>query len=89
VRRHETDAVALTFALIFLGIAGAWLMVAAGAADVTGLRYFFPVLLLGAGGAGVATTLLRGRAPADAVSEGGPESESEEGAVVDTPGGQT
>jgi hypothetical protein len=58
VRRHETDAVALTFALIFLGVALAWLMVASGAADIAGLRYFFPVLLLGAGGTGVAATLL-------------------------------
>jgi hypothetical protein len=58
VRRHETDAVALTFALIFLGIALGWLMVACGAADIAGLRYFFPVLLLGAGGAGVAATLV-------------------------------
>jgi hypothetical protein len=69
VQRHETDAVALTFALIFLGVATAWLMVATGAADVSGLRWFFPVLLLGAGAAGVAASLVR----------------RERSAVVDTP----
>ena len=80
MRRHETDAVALTFALIFLGIAGAWLTVAAGAADITGLRYFFPVLLLGAGGAGVVATLVRrpGRAA-------GPQTDAATERAVDTP----
>ncbi|MBA3744325.1 hypothetical protein [Sporichthya sp.] len=61
MQRHETDAVSVTFALIFLGIVSAWLLVAAGGADVAGLRYFFPVLLLGAGGAGLISSLLRGR----------------------------
>ncbi len=61
MQRHDTDAVSLTFALLFLGIANAWLMVAVGAADIAGLRYFFPVLLLGAGGAGLVSSLLRGR----------------------------
>jgi hypothetical protein len=83
VQRHETDAVALTFALIFLGIATGWLMVAAGAADVEGLRYFFPVLLLGAGGAGVLASLLR--RPARAAAHGTADAPE---TVVDTAGGQ-
>lgn len=83
VQRHETDAVALTFALIFLGVANAWLMVAAGAADVTGLRWFFPVLLLGAGGAGVVASLVRRERTPVAVTA------PEEAAVVDTLEDQT
>lgn len=72
MQRHETDAVALTFGLIFLGITGAWLLVAAGAADVTGLRYFFPILLLGAGIAGVAASVLRrDRDPSGAMDPSG------------------
>lgn len=84
MQRHETDAVALTFALIFLGIATGWLLVAADAADVTGLRWFFPALLLGAGGAGLLASLLKrpGR-----THDLGPAPAAEE--VVDTPGGQS
>jgi hypothetical protein len=74
VQRHETDPVALTFGLIFLGIATAWLMVTAGGADITGLRYFFPVLLLGAGAAGIVANVLKrpARVPEEVVdtSEG-------------------
>ena len=83
MQRHETDGVALTFALIFLGIANAWVMVAAGAADVTGLRYFFPVLLLGAGGVGLVANFWR--RPARAIAE---EPGDAPDSVVDTPEGQ-
>jgi hypothetical protein len=86
VQRHEVDAVSLTFGLLFLGIANAWLMVDAGAADVAGLRWFFPVLLLGAGAAGVVSSLLRGRrAREDALAEATPEATP----LVDTPEGQS
>jgi hypothetical protein len=71
VQRHDVDPVSLTFGLIFLGIANAWLMVETGASEIDGLRWFFPVLLLGAGAAGVVSSLRRSRRPA-------------EGAVVDT-----
>jgi hypothetical protein len=74
VQRHDVDPVSLTFGLIFLGIANAWLMVETGAAEIDGLRWFFPVLLLGAGAAGVVSSLLRGR-------------RSRVGAVVDSPEG--
>lgn len=80
MQRHETDAVALTFALIFLGVANAWLLIAAGGADVTGLRWFFPLLLLGAGGAGVTASLLK---------RPGRRADSEPAEVVDTPEGQS
>ena len=73
MQRHETDAVALTFGLIFVGVVNAWLMVATCGADVGGLQWFFPVLLLGAGAAGVAASLVR----------------RERSAVVDTPPDQT
>lgn len=77
MHRHEVDAVSLTFGLIFLGIVNAWVMWETGAADVEGLRWFFPVLLLGAGAAGVISSLLRGRrARRDAAP------------LVDTPEGQ-
>ncbi|HVE25209.1 MAG TPA: hypothetical protein VNC22_07395 [Sporichthya sp.] len=92
MRRHDTDPVALTFALIFLGIAGGWLLVEAGAADVTGLRYFFPFLLLGAGGAGVLVSLLNrpGRsAPATAAVSAGDTTPDAPAGGVDTPEGQT
>lgn len=59
--KHQVDPVSLTFGLIFLGIANAWVMVETGAAEVEGLRWFFPVLLLGAGAAGMVSSLLRGR----------------------------
>lgn len=74
MQRHDVDPVSLTFGLIFLGIANAWLMVETGAAEIEGLRWFFPVLLLGAGAAGVVSSLLRSRRP-------------REGADVDTPAG--
>lgn len=61
MQRHDVDAVSLTFGLIFLGIANAWLMVETGAAGITGLRWFFPLLLLGAGAAGVVSSLRKGR----------------------------
>lgn len=92
MRRHETDPVALTFALIFLGIAGGWLLVEAGATEVGGLRYFFPFLLLGAGGAGVIVSLLNrpGRsAPATAAVSAGDAPPDAPGDGVDTPEGQT
>ena len=88
MRRHETDAVALTFALIFLGIANAWLMVAAGGADITGLRYFFPVLLLGAGAAGVLANVLK-RSPRPVVADVEANTASAPEEVVDTPEGQS
>lgn len=81
MQRHEVDPVSLTFGLIFLGIANAWLMVETGAADVAGLRWFFPVLLLGAGAAGVVSSLLRGRRGRDEAAE-------PEGVLVDTSEGQ-
>ncbi len=86
MHKHEVDAVSLTFGLIFLGIADAWLMCEAGAADVAGLRWFFPVLLLGAGAAGVVSSLRRGRRTReDAFDEGTPP----ESTLVDTPEGQS
>ncbi|HUR72800.1 MAG TPA: hypothetical protein VMZ00_00890 [Sporichthya sp.] len=88
MQRHDTDAVSLTFALILLGIANAWLMVVVGAADVAGLRWFFPALLLGAGAAGVVSSLLRGRrsGPSNLIPD---EPAPDADAVVDTPGGQS
>lgn len=66
MRTHETDAVSLTAGLILLGIANCWLMVAAGAADVAGLRYLFPATLLVAGTMGLVASLRRTRGPARA-----------------------
>lgn len=71
MKGHDVDPVSLTFGLIFLGIANAWLMVETGAAEIEGLRWFFPVLLLGAGAAGMISSLRRSR-------------RLREGAVVDT-----
>lgn len=76
MQRHDVDSVSLTFGLIFVGIVNAWLMVETGAAEIDGLRWFFPVLLLGAGAAGVVSSLLRSRRPREDVvvdtSEGHP-----------------
>ena len=85
MHKHAVDPVSLTFGLIFLGIANAWVMVETGAAEIDGLRWFFPVLLLGAGVAGMVSSLWRQRAPSGTDTD---EDLPTDGAVVDTPEGR-
>ncbi|GAA0613946.1 hypothetical protein GCM10009547_14780 [Sporichthya brevicatena] len=61
MRRHDLDPVSLTFGLLFVGVAAGWLAVQSDAIEVADLRWFYTGLLLIAGAAGTAISLLRER----------------------------
>ncbi|WP_019875615.1 hypothetical protein [Sporichthya polymorpha] len=87
MRRHDLDPVSLTFGLLFVGVAAGWLAVRSDAIEVEDLRWFYTGLLLIAGAAGTAISLLRDRArtvPADLAPE--PDADV---SVVDSPEAQS
>lgn len=47
----------LVLGLVFLGIAGSWALRESGVVDPDGMRWVLPVVLLIAGGAGLAASL--------------------------------
>ena len=58
--RHDTDAISLLFGLLFLGVV-AMVGVLATDASRTAVHLGFAIVLLGAGAAGLAASLQRGR----------------------------
>jgi uncharacterized membrane-anchored protein len=60
MRRHNTDPISLLFGLLFLGVV-AMLGVLATDASRSAVHLGFAIVLLGAGAAGLAASLHRGR----------------------------
>lgn len=60
MRRHETDAVSLVPALVFLGLAGWWALDRLTTVDLP-LAWLTALTLLVAGAVGLVVTLTRGR----------------------------
>jgi len=60
MRRHDTDPISLLFGLLFLGVV-AMLGVLATDASRSAVHLGFAIVLLGAGAAGLAASLHRGR----------------------------
>ncbi len=72
MRRHEADGVSLVFGVIFCGIAALWMLVAGDALEPHHLRVAVPVMLILAGVAGVASSLLSKDRTPDGQSTGSP-----------------
>jgi hypothetical protein len=60
MQRHDTDPVSLLFGLLFLGVV-AMLGIVAADASRSAVHLGFAIVLLGAGAAGLAGSLHRGR----------------------------
>ncbi|HEX2772723.1 MAG TPA: hypothetical protein VHN18_09875 [Micromonosporaceae bacterium] len=77
MRTHRTDAVSLTFALIFLAIAAWWLVVKIVGLTVPDVGWFVAGLLIVAGVLGLLGALRAGRSPAAPVT-GPPDADATE-----------
>src|SRR4051794_3839317 len=63
VRRHDTDVTSLVFGLIFVGVAGLWLLGQSDVMDLPDLSVLGPALLVVAGFIGLAATLGKSNKP--------------------------
>jgi len=61
VARPPVNAVSLVFGLVFCGLALSYLLVEVGLLGASDLTWFLPILLAGAGSAGLVASLRRGR----------------------------
>lgn len=61
MRRHETDVTSLVFGVLFTGVAGLWALAAADWVSWPDIGVLAPVLLIGAGVAGLVVSLVGGR----------------------------
>ncbi|MEQ7126354.1 hypothetical protein ABN034_17715 [Actinopolymorpha sp. B11F2] len=59
--RHPANIAALVAGLVCCGLALGWLLLHSGALRVADLGWLLPVVLIGAGGVGVAMSLQRNR----------------------------
>ncbi len=57
--RHPVNATQLVFGLVFLGIAGTWSLQEVGALASDSSKWLFPLILIAAGTAGLAASMLK------------------------------
>ena len=61
MNKHDTDAVSLTFGLVFLALVGWWLLVRWVTVEPPGFGWFAAAALILVGATGMLATLLSGR----------------------------
>lgn len=64
MKTHPLDISALVVGLIFLGLAGAWALRAAGVVDADAAGWVLPLLLVIAGTVGIGAAVLKNARPA-------------------------
>jgi hypothetical protein len=69
MRRHSTDAISLAFGLVFIGIAGWWLLARYVDVEIPNFGWFVAATLIGIGVLGVAGSFRRERGVAETPAE--------------------